>query len=605
MVQMITPWKHPQTGIYYLYKEIPPHLRAEMGRRQVRRSLRTRDPAEAKRLFVQAHAELEREMAEAEARMAARASADEISPERAAATVDRWLREVKPAQAYARWPSLATTWWLEDTADRIFGLGGIGAPPPAEDEDRDERMRALRNLPLTGDRWLDLVRSRPRSVWIRACRMVLDPLFETADPPIVRVAANELALMDAWNAHVVADNARFHADVNAPRRAGAKPRARPDLHFRELLKLWQKDKQPRPQSFAETERAVADLIAYVGDIAVASLTADMLMDYRDEAKRLPRTMPRADRSLPFDERIALHADSGLPRVTATTLKKRIGSIQALLSFAHQQRWIEHHVGTGVRITGYSRKTRGRRSFRHDELAKLFRHDLFLRPDLLLQRRTKVSDLTLFWLFVLGLTSGARIEEVGQARVTDVRTDAGILYIDIDDYAEDDDLPNKSIKTDNSRRIMPIHALALSIGFDRYVEGLRSVGQDMLFPDLQANVFGKLTQEASRRANRFIDAVVTDDSRLVFHSLRHHFKDRGREAEVQEHMLDQLCGHAPASVGARYGDGAGIQSLKRSLDRMHFDAVDWAPLIRAAETVDWRRTTEELAARCRKATREGS
>jgi integrase len=598
MVQMITPWKHPQTGIYYLYKELPPHLRGEMGRRQVRRSLRTRDPVEAKRLFVQAHAELEREMAEAEARVAAQARADEISPERAIATVDRWLREVKPPRAYGRWPSLASTWWLEDTADRLFGLGGIGAPPP-NDDDQDERLRALRDMPLTGDCWLELVRSRPRSVWIKACRMVLDPLFDSADPPIVRIPANEMQLMDAWNAQVVTDNARFHADVNAPRRAGAKPRARPDLRFGELLSLWKDEKQPRPQSFAETAGAVADLVAYVGDVAVASLTADMLMDYRDEAKRLPRTMPRADRSLPFDERIALHADSGLPRVTPTTLKKRIGAIQALLSFAHQQRWIEHHVGTGVRITGYSRKTRNRRSFRHDELSKLFSHELFLRPDRLLERGTRVSDLTLFWLFVLGLTSGARIEEVGQARVADVRTDVGILYIDVDDYAQDDDLPDKSLKTDSSRRVMPIHALALSLGFDMYVDGLRSAGQDMLFPDLQANVFGKLTQEASRRANRLIDSVVTDDSRLVFHSLRHHFKDAGREADVQEHVLDQLCGHAPASVGARYGDGAGIQSLKRSLDRMRFDAVDWPPMIRAAESMDWRKTTQELVARCRR------
>lgn len=310
--------------------------------------------------------------------------------------------------------------------------------------------------------------------------------------------------MDAWNEQIVADNARFHVDVNTPRRAGSKTRLRPDLRFGELLDLWRTERVPRPQSIAEAERAVTDLIAYVGDMTVASFTADMLMDYRDEAKRLPRTMPRADRTLPFDERIARHATSGLPRVSAPTLKKRVGAIQAVLSFAHQQRWIAHNVGTGIRITGYTRRTRNRRSFRGDEVAKLFSSDLFLRTDLLLRRSTKVSDPTLYWLFVLGLTSGARIEEIGQARVADVRTEAGILYIDVDDYAADEEagLPDKHVKTEDSRRVMPLHELALSLGFVRYVDGLRSIGQPMLFPDLRTNMFDKMTQQASRRANRY-------------------------------------------------------------------------------------------------------
>ena len=98
---MITPWKHPQTGIYYLYKELPPHLRGEMGRRQVRRSLKTRDPAEAKRLFVLAHAELEQEMAAAEARIAAQKVADEISPERAKIIVDDFRHK---SSLHDEWP---------------------------------------------------------------------------------------------------------------------------------------------------------------------------------------------------------------------------------------------------------------------------------------------------------------------------------------------------------------------------------------------------------------------------------------------------------------------------------------------------------------------
>jgi hypothetical protein len=44
---MARPWKHPKTGLYWLRKRVPDALRAKVGRREVRRSLGTRDPAEA------------------------------------------------------------------------------------------------------------------------------------------------------------------------------------------------------------------------------------------------------------------------------------------------------------------------------------------------------------------------------------------------------------------------------------------------------------------------------------------------------------------------------------------------------------------------------
>ena len=144
MVQMITPWKHPKTGIYYLYKELPPHLRAEMGRRQIRRSLKTRDPNEAKRLFVLAHAELEREMEAAEARVAAQKASDEISSERATALVDEFIRTKHAKGMWARWPSLGLTYWLEGEARGTFGIDApIGRLPFGDEPKHLVEMRGM------------------------------------------------------------------------------------------------------------------------------------------------------------------------------------------------------------------------------------------------------------------------------------------------------------------------------------------------------------------------------------------------------------------------------------------------------------------------------
>jgi hypothetical protein len=60
---MARPWKHPKTGIYWLRKRVPDDLRSRLGKQEEKRSLGTRDPDEAKRVHVQALAELEQRWA--------------------------------------------------------------------------------------------------------------------------------------------------------------------------------------------------------------------------------------------------------------------------------------------------------------------------------------------------------------------------------------------------------------------------------------------------------------------------------------------------------------------------------------------------------------
>ena len=56
---MSRPWKHPKTNVYWLRKRVPEALRAIVGKREEKRSLGTRDPAEAKRRLLPALSELE------------------------------------------------------------------------------------------------------------------------------------------------------------------------------------------------------------------------------------------------------------------------------------------------------------------------------------------------------------------------------------------------------------------------------------------------------------------------------------------------------------------------------------------------------------------
>lgn len=162
--------------------------------------------------------------------------------------------------------------------------------------------------------------------------------------------------------------------------------------------------------------------------------------------------------------------------------------------------------------------------------------------------SRISDVTVFWLFLLAITTGARLEEVGQVALADVKHDGDIVYLDIDEYVVDGDAEAKSVKTDKSIRLIPVHAKLIELGFIKYCNALAACGQTQLFPDLKENSVGKRTKEASQKINRIIDRHVSVDRRLVFHSLRHAFKSKGDDAGLTDRILDQICGHAPVSHG---------------------------------------------------------
>lgn len=356
------------------------------------------------------------------------------------------------------------------------------------------------------------------------------------------------------------------------------------MRLNQLYDEWKLAKEPRPQTALEFKAALDDFIDFAGDIAAASIDADLLFDYRDQAAKLPAKMPRVDRALPFRARVEKHLESQ-PKCAASTLKKRIGALQALLTFAFDQRWIAVNAGVGIKIIGYGKKRIEVRPFEDHELARLCASPLFIHPGNWSQS-SQVSDATMFWIFLLGITTGARLEEIGQAAVADVKRDGHISYLDIGEYVLDNEAASKNVKTDSSVRLVPIHAKLIELGFREYIDALVACGHIELFPDLKENSVGKRTKEASRKMNRIIDRHVIDDRRLVFHSTRHTFKAKGNDAGVNERTLDQICGHAPVSVGARYGSNPRIRTIYRELLRIDFSCIDWDRIAVGLRHVKW-------------------
>jgi len=117
-----------------------------------------------------------------------------------------------------------------------------------------------------------------------------------------------------------------------------------------------------------------------------------------------------------------------------------------------------------------------------------RQDVFSKADLKLlfsdeNYRKHVNKPSQFWLPILGLYSGCRLEELSQLLKADViqHEDTGLWCLDINE----DNSDRKSVKT-GERRLVPLHPFLIDVlGFQEYVHNSgHTANSDRVFPELR-------------------------------------------------------------------------------------------------------------------------
>ena len=252
-----------------------------------------------------------------------------------------------------------------------------------------------------------------------------------------------------------------------------------------------------------------------------------------------------------------------------TVKKNLSMVSTVLAYAVDTEVIPANPAAGVTVPRPAVRQRSRLPFTVADLTELFSHPVFTEGARPLCGRGDAA----FWLPLIGLFSGARLEEIAQLRVDDVRTEQGVTYFNITDDA------GGSLKTEASRRRVPVHPELVRIGLLDYVERMRAAQQTFLFPRLEPDANGKRSGRWSKWFNGKLLRALLPDTRLVFHSTRHAFKDALREAGVAEDVSDALTGHGGGrSVGRSYGSGLyPLRPLAAAIERVTFEGLDLSGL----------------------------
>ena len=192
-------------------------------------------------------------------------------------------------------------------------------------------------------------------------------------------------------------------------------------------------------------------------------------------------------------------------------KKSIGVLKAAMSNVFKWSLRQRDMGikfnpfTGMDMRDIGKDGIERRPFTQDELHQLFKLDM-----------TEDDRTALAVLVSTGMRGGELMQ------VDEVKSADGIRYLDLTDA---------TVKTQGSRRRVPLHA---------------AVG-DVSFP-LQTN---------QNRLNRIIREEFSDPA-LTLHSLRHTFKDLARDAEINKEVSDFITGHSQGDVAGGYGQGPSLK-----------------------------------------------
>ncbi|MDP3174907.1 MAG: tyrosine-type recombinase/integrase [Phenylobacterium sp.] len=261
-------------------------------------------------------------------------------------------------------------------------------------------------------------------------------------------------------------------------------------------------------------------------------------------------------------------------------------LSALMNFAVNEGYIDRNPAKGLRVVDPRHRRDRRLPFSNDQLRAIFHAPLYrgcvddeygyadigsARP-----RRAR------FWVPLIALFSGMRMNEICQLDVADIRRVDGVdcFLITSRSTGGGDD---KKVKTSTSERFVPIHPRLTEIGFIDFVDERRRSGSMKLFPELPLSTTGYYSDPFSKWFRRFIHKAKATRPKTCFHSFRHCFRDALREARIDHDVALALGGWASASgkdgsdVAAAYGRGYRIATLADAIAKVSYPGLDLAHL----------------------------
>lgn len=296
--------------------------------------------------------------------------------------------------------------------------------------------------------------------------------------------------------------------------SAAQPTAGP-LHLAALVDRWATERRPTGGAVEQMNLVATRFYEYVGRIPLATITRQHAVALKDKLLA-----------------------SGL---AASSVNRYMGLFFTLMKYAHDNSLIPAALARVPVVV--KRAEKSRISFNSTALTAIFASpvytDLGYRP-------TRGAGEAAYWVPLLGLFTGGRLEELCQIAPDDVYTEDGHWCVRFVTSTE----RGQRVKNAGSVRRIPLHPELVRLGFVTYVQSRR--GQARVF-DLVRNRHGRVGPGWSKWFGEYLRRVCkVTDTRMTFHSFCHTFKDVCRECGISKELADALQGHSEGDASSNYG-----------------------------------------------------
>jgi len=320
---------------------------------------------------------------------------------------------------------------------------------------------------------------------------------------------------------------------------------------------------------------IDNFITVAGDKPLAAYSKADGRSFKSTLLKLPSNWTKQGelKGLSVDRAAERANELGMAPMSAKNVNKLIGYAAAFWNWvAKQYDECPPNPLNGLKVTIKKRARDERDPFTLSELRAIFQAPVFTgckslhhwrQPGALVPKNSGM-----YWAPLVGLFTGARMGEILQLYVSDVKNIDGIHIIDINGDGDD-----KSLKNLGSSRQTPVHPELKRLGFLEHVKKMRQQGSRRLFPDLPMGNDGYYSSVYSKRFRALLDSLKIKHDKNAFHSLRHNFEDACRNSGISKDVMNALQGHSETGMSGRYGSGYSLGLLNDSICQLEHKGLD--------------------------------
>ena len=342
----------------------------------------------------------------------------------------------------------------------------------------------------------------------------------------------------------------------------------------------------------EIRNSVKFLTECFGDIPIGDITKQKSNIIKSHIKNFPKNRTKNPKYRDKDFHSLMKMK--IPQqdiIHLTTINKHLGNLSSFMIWCVNNGYCNTNPFTGMKIKQKKSPRDERDRFSEKELKEIFSKQNYLHLT-----KVEKDSYYRYWVPIIGCFTGMRENEICSLYLDNIREISGNQRkkrwcIDI---LEEPNRPDKKLKNQSSRRIVPIHDTLLELGFIDFITLLKKdrerkrVFEELIYSE------GTYGRSISRFFNnRYLPLLGIKTDKNGFHSFRHSVIDHLKQLGVEPHFINELVGHSQGNIdldryGKRYNPDILYNkcvkrivyqtSQKRGIDFLSLK-LDWKKIIR--------------------------